>query len=99
MKKINKFENILSDVCYESPNGTSFYIQSHGVDSNKNPRYVLYMSMENILKIKDNKKNNFGGRVYDVRDEEKCRFIFTSYNLSEDIKFLFEICKIDTHLE
>ena len=99
MLKIQKFDNILSDsMCYSTPNDTRFYIKRNGFDKNGNPKYNLYMSVENIRKIKENKKGNFGGRIYDMDNEEKCRLVFTSYNLSQDLKYLFDICRIDSEL-
>ena len=99
MLKIQKFDNILSDsMCYSTPNDTRFYVKRDKFDKNGNPRYILSMSVENMLKIKENKKNKFYGRVYDVYDEDKCRLVFTSYNLSQDLKYLFEVCRIDSEL-
>ena len=100
MLKIEKFDNIVvsTKMCFSTPNDTRFQLERKGFDKNGNPRYILSMSVENMLKIKENKKNKFYGRIYDVYDEDKCRLVFTSYNLSQDLKYLFEVCRIDSEL-
>ena len=97
MLEIYYFDSILCDLCYTTPNDTRFYIKRQGFDKNGNPKYHLYMSFENMLKIK-NTKCRFG-KVYDLYNEDKCRLVFTSYNLSQDIKYLFEICRIESNLQ
>ena len=59
MLKIEKFDNIVvsTKMCFSTPNDTRFQLERKGFDKNGNPRYILSMSVENMLKIKENKKN------------------------------------------
>ena len=100
MMNITKFDQILvsEKMCYSTPNDTRFQLERRKFDKNGNPLYRLYMNHENMTKIKEHKKSNFVGRLYNYGDEDCCYLSFTSYNLSSDLKYLFEICRIDSEL-
>ena len=94
MREIETFKYIESGYVFNTPHNIQFFIERVGHDINGNPKYRLkvydYITAQKIKSAKGR-----GGKFY----IETKTLHFTSYNLSESIKNIFEKAGIDSGLK